>query len=96
MLLITASISMPFFLNDRADVLSWLGAHPYILPLAISVMVGFYVLNLAMVMSMVCCRSDGCYKMYMKMFTTSAEVTTFSAGGTGIHATVLFQGSEIV
>merc|ERR1719258_435113 len=33
-------------------------------------MVGFYVLNLAMVMSMVCCRSDGCYKMYMKMFTT--------------------------
>jgi len=70
MLLITSSISMPFFLNDRADVLTWLGAHPYILPLAISVMVGFYALNLAMVMSMVCCRSDGCYKMYMKMFTT--------------------------
>jgi len=69
MLLITSSISMPFFRNDRADVLTWLGAHPYILPLAISVMVGFYALNLAMVMSMVCCRSDGCYKMYMKMFT---------------------------
>jgi len=83
MLLITSSISMPFFVNDRADVVAWLGAHPYILPLAMSVMIGFYILNVAAVMSMVCCRSDGCYRAYMKMFTTFPVnllfLTTFAA-----------------
>jgi len=70
MLLITSSISMPFFLNDPPVVASFLAAHPYILPLAMTVLIGFYVLNLAAVMSMVCCRSDGMYRMYMKVFTT--------------------------
>lgn len=69
MIVCSAAVSAPFVARPD-DTLDWMQQHPYV-PIGCSILfLGFYVFNLLMISSAVCCRNTRMLNGYTRMFRT--------------------------